>query len=790
MGTSRRLLVRHLYATACVSFCSVAWAASACAEQIDLEGPSGSVSFGASVTVLPNGNIVVTDPDAGNAAPQAGAVHLYSPNGARISTLTGGSTEDRVGGAGVKVLANGHFLILSPDWGSSEGTTTGAVTWVNGDTGLSGVVSPSNSLVGVTADTFGNIDVTLLGNGNYVVASPKWSSGAVANAGAVTWANGETGLSGEISAANSLVGSAQNTCVGGACSLQTGYGGVVASADGNYVVVSPDWSTGAIASVGAVTWVDGSKGLTGAVSAANSLVGSSANDRVGFGVQNVTVLTNGHFVVASPYWANGATKMAGAVTWIDGAVGRAGIVSVSNSLVGFSDGSQVGSNGVVALSNGNYVVQSPDWSNDLGFSLGAATWADGTQGISGLVSAANSLVGKTEADRVGSGVAALSNGNYVVVSPAWNLGDFVGSGNGAVTWVDGRTGLTGEVSASNSLIGGQDEAIGAGGVFALSNGNFVVASPYWGGGGTWPRQPFGAVTWADGTRRLTGLVSPSNSLAGNHPNDRIGQSGLDVRGVTVLANGNYVVQSGYWNDGIGAVTWGDGRVGTTGAVTVDNSLTGMTPICQVTPLANGHFVVANPYWSSATATTVGAVTWGNGNGGLAGTISASNSLLGGFAGDQVGRGGIIALSNGNYVVSSPDWGDGTELSLGAVTWGNGSTGSTGLVSADNSLVGTVRSHGIARGFTQALGDDSYLITSDSWNNGNAVNAGALTLASARFRQTGAVNAYNSVVGTAPAGGVRMRYAYDASRDRLVVGRPADNIVTLFTRDQIFADSFL
>jgi hypothetical protein len=35
----------------------------------------------------------------------------------------------------------------------------------------------------------------------------------------------------------------------------------------------------------------------------------------------------------------------------------------------------------------------------------------------------------------------------------------------------------------------------------------------------------------------------------------------------------------------------------------------------------------------------------------------------------------------------------------------------------------------------------------------------------------------------------MVFAYDASRKRLAVGRPADNIVSLFTMDQIFASGY-
>jgi hypothetical protein len=66
-----------------------------------------------------------------------------------------------------------------------------------------------------------------------------------------------------------------------------------------------------------------------------------------------------------------------------------GAVDASNSLVGSNLGDEVGSDGVTALSSGNYVVLSPYWAG----SRGAATWADGTVGVTGPVSDQNSLVG-------------------------------------------------------------------------------------------------------------------------------------------------------------------------------------------------------------------------------------------------------------------------------------------------------------------------------------------------------------------------------------------------------------
>src|SRR5262249_14417257 len=148
--------------------------------------------------------------------------------------------------------------------------------------------------------------------------------------------------------------------------------------------------------VGAATWGSGTAGVNGVVSAANSLVGSSVGDQVG----GVTALTNGNYVGLSRFW-NGTL---GAVTWGSGTAGVSGVVSAANSLVGSSAIDQVGSGGVTALTNGNYVVLSEFWNG----SRGAATWGSGTAGVSGAVSAANSLVGSSANDRVGNRGRALT----------------------------------------------------------------------------------------------------------------------------------------------------------------------------------------------------------------------------------------------------------------------------------------------------------------------------------------------------------------------------------------------
>ena len=188
---------------------------AAAKSQVDIPGPPGSGRFGESVTVLPNGNIVVSDPyyDAGSAA-DVGAVYLYDgASGALISMLTGSTAGDTIGW--VAALANGNYVVSSPRWDNGAAADAGAFTWGDGTRGVTGTVSAANSLVGSMAgDQVGSDGVTALANGNYVVRSPYWNNGAAADAGAVTWGEGTREVSGTVSAANSLVGTTANDNVG------------------------------------------------------------------------------------------------------------------------------------------------------------------------------------------------------------------------------------------------------------------------------------------------------------------------------------------------------------------------------------------------------------------------------------------------------------------------------------------------------------------------------------------------------------------------------------------------
>ena len=168
--------------------------------------PNAGNQFGATVVALSTGNVVITSPFDDFAAADAGAVYLFNgATGALISTLRGSTASDFVGNGGVTALTNGNYVVRSRDWDNGAVGDAGAATFGSGTTGISGAVSAANSLVGTTAsDQVGSGGVTALTNGNYVVRSVSWDNGAVGNAGAATFGRGTTGISGAVSAANKI----------------------------------------------------------------------------------------------------------------------------------------------------------------------------------------------------------------------------------------------------------------------------------------------------------------------------------------------------------------------------------------------------------------------------------------------------------------------------------------------------------------------------------------------------------------------------------------------------------
>ena len=757
--------------------------------------PRASAQFGSSgVTELKNngvatGKIVVRSREENTVGIQSGAVRLYdSQTGALISTLAGSVAYEQVGASDSTFdLGNGNFVQYTYRFGGV--TSKGAVTWINGTTGLSGTISSSNSLVGAANNSIGNGGIKVLTNGNYVVLSPGWEpTTSSTNLGAATWGSGTAGVSGTISSSNSLVGSTASDAVGL---------GLTALTNGNYVVISSDWNNGVVNKrYGATTWGNGASGISGAVSTTNSLYGVTLNDHVGGG--GVTALPNGDYVVSSPDWGlSSTTGQVGAVTQRSGTSANAGTISSVNSLVGSSTadrvglgalaaGASTGTNPVVVLPNGNYIVNSSAWSDG----RGAVTYINATNGTSGVVSASNSLVGTKDGigfsvpaesgDGVGrGGISVLPSGNYVVSSPYWWNGSQQTAG--AVTWVNGASPLTGAVSAANSLVGAvPGDNIGLGGVTVLPvNGNYVVSSPSWSDGAN---TIVGAVTWGSGTSGVVGLASASNSLIGTTTGDKVGGVAYGPSPVKALANGNYVVVSPSWNtdvnsESLGAVTWGSGTTGITGPVSNSNSLVGSTPgdrvgFGGVIPLTNGNYVVSTPTWKlDANTASVGAVSWADGSTGLSGSVGSTNSLVGSTANDQVGgTGKVTALPNGNYVVASSTWDQGSIVNAGAVTWASGTAGISGSVSTSNSLVGTAANSAVGSSSVTALPNGGYVVASQSWGDGTLTSLGAVTIAPSTGL-IGTVSSANSFIGTSANDLVGNKQPIILSDGRVLVTSP-------------------
>ena len=111
--------------------------------------PSDTDQFGTNLTVLSTGNVVVTAFGGDFGATDAGAVYLFNEEtGALISALTGAHANDQVGSIGVTALSNGNYVVASWAWANGSESGAGAVTWGDGTKGVTGDVTAANSLVG------------------------------------------------------------------------------------------------------------------------------------------------------------------------------------------------------------------------------------------------------------------------------------------------------------------------------------------------------------------------------------------------------------------------------------------------------------------------------------------------------------------------------------------------------------------------------------------------------------------------------------------------------------------
>ncbi|MCX7891656.1 MAG: hypothetical protein N2544_04705, partial [Burkholderiales bacterium] len=764
--------------------------------------PSQFVSNGG-IVALSNGNYVVLSrlySGAGGTETGAGAV-TWGSGATGVTGVVGvtnsirGNVGDQVGSDGITELVGagaGNFVIKSPLWNGGRG----AVPWVDGSNGFAsgaaapgGFVTAANSLTGTaTTDSVGsyNSAITPLSNGNYVLLSPDLAAGTgaatlvsgVGGGGGQPIVNGVTQPIAPVSATNSLVGSATGDFANAFVTERFGASGSF------YALFTTSWG----GERGAVTLSPSGgagAGPVGPISAATSIVGTTTagsfpGDQVGSGGLFELYATSGKFVLLSPEWGpNAGARGAGAITLVDsanlaaarGAVSPTAGAGLIVSLVGSAAGDRVGSGtanapGPIWLSNGVSAIHSPYWNGG----AGAVTFVDTGSApakLAGTLSSANSLVGATAGDRVGtfecdgtcSGIVDMLNGKYLVRSPGWTNTATSAAGAGAVTLVDPVNGSasgplsngTGVVGTNNSIHGttAQDRVGGSasftgGGVVRLDGDRFAILSPDWNHTGAGAASA-GAVTFGSLSGWAPGPVTTANSLVGTHANDRVGSGGIEQ---SFSALGVFGITSFEWNQSAGAVTFFDAASPPAGqSVSAANSLVGGAAGDVVGgngwfDLGGGRALVLSAQWGGASgAATVVGLTGPS----RAGVVTAANSFTGNPS-DQVGWGGAHFLPNGNFLVVSPNANGGG----GAVTFMTPTATLAGQkLSSANSLVGTPPYGNLGRDpYTidvRTLGSGDYIVVNPNYGpNGE----GMIVYGSATTGVTGAPSLANGWVGTA------------------------------------------
>ena len=232
-------------------------------------------------------------------------------------------------GQNVTVVPGGGYIANSSYWTNGSAIGAGAVVPCPAS-GCQGVVSTANSLYGTTTSDGVGGSITLLKNGDFVVASMSWGGGPSQD-GAVTYCASVTDpacIGQPVTTSNSLTASITGSTVGGY--------GITVLPDGSYIVKSPSWRKTTSLRTGAATFCtvsDGTSSCTGQfITSANSLTGDGDQDNVG---SAVVLLSNGALLVSSASWHN----WTGAVTYCSSAAACTGQqVSSSNSLVGGNPG--------------------------------------------------------------------------------------------------------------------------------------------------------------------------------------------------------------------------------------------------------------------------------------------------------------------------------------------------------------------------------------------------------------------------------------------------------------------
>ncbi|KAJ4455550.1 putative Light-harvesting LHII; alpha subunit B / Histone protein [Paratrimastix pyriformis] len=560
-------------------------------------------------------------------------------------------------------------------------------------------VSAENAAVGnIPSGTFFGQDFYYLSNGDLLITymAYKGDSGTLTNAGLVRHCRAEAGACRGVSnSSNSLVGGVSGSRIG----WHSGAPGVNELPDGSYLLRSPQYYADASSVAGAVTWP--AHVHTPEPPLYDTHVPTAGASGVG---THVRVLADGTYVVSSPTWYSNR----GFVAVGNSTHPVAGVVSAANSLVGASAGDKLGNleenlmfiwnpnihfleNGTFvaitgALGTFNYLPATQTFvitGSANQFSNGYAHSYSGTTGAGCIGNIANvaQLLG-TATQPLVPRVLVLTNGNYVVSGAAWNDPAHSRTAVGFAMLCTGAAGCPSSISSATALVGGATNArVSQQGVLALSDGGYVTYCP------------------ASGCQ---GVLSATNSLVG------LGLA-VSFTTFTLLATpeGGFVVgcsactRSGLLNAGIVA-RCGPGGAGCLGqTASPANSLSGdaeNTKMGLFLALShNGSLIIAAPGYAS----TKGAVFWYPATELVVGQPDPAMGLVG-ATGQSVGDGALMVTPNEDYIVWSK-----TGMLL---TWCSGVTGCRGVtVTEADTITGIPTSTDPALKIRQGGDGDYYLL---------------------------------------------------------------------------------
>ena len=420
--------------------------------------PGEGDNFGTVVEVLDNGNIVVTDPFDSSIEENNGAVHFYSSAGALIRSVYGNSVNDQLGSGGVVVLSNGNYVIVSELDDENNIVDGGSVRLFNGEDGTPiQTVLGNADTINFGSDGFGRITVKALTNGNFVIGAARDSS-VVAGGGSVRLINGDTGAQIGQAIEGDQVEDFLSRGVGDAS-------GIVALANGNYVIASNFDDVGGIVNSGSVRLINGDTGQA----IGDVIAGDTEND---FYSENVIPLATGDFIVAATNDDEDTLTNSGTVFLVDGENGAI----ISNILNGDNSQDFIG-RAVSVLPNGNFVVGSSlDDVNGIP-DVGTVALFDGLN----FMQIGMTLVGDDSMDSLssGGGIVPLPNNNYVVITTSDDVNGILDAGS--IMLFDGTTGE--QIGPTHSGDNNDDQlgrnwfgTFGSGQTVQLANGNFVVGS--------------------------------------------------------------------------------------------------------------------------------------------------------------------------------------------------------------------------------------------------------------------------------------------------------------------------